>query len=238
METASSTTAGVDGPALAGRLAAVRAAVAEAARAAARAPDDVALVAISKTKPAEAVEAAYDAGQRLFGENRVQEAQDKFPALRARHPDLELHLVGALQSNKAREAVRLFDVIQSLDRPKLAKALAREMARQDRRPRCLVQINTGEEAQKAGVPPRDADAFIKTCRDDLGLPVTGLMCIPPAEDEPAPHFAFLREIARRNGLKALSMGMSADYETAIALGATYVRVGTAIFGARPRPRPL
>ena len=235
METASSTTAGVDGPALAGRLAAVRAAVAEAARAAARAPDDVALVAISKTKPAEAVEAAYDAGQRLFGENRVQEAQDKFPALRARHPDLELHLVGALQSNKAREAVRLFDVIQSLDRPKLAKALAREMARQDRRPRCLVQINTGEEAQKAGVPPRDADAFIKTCRDDLGLPVTGLMCIPPAEDEPAPHFAFLREIARRNGLKALSMGMSADYETAIALGATYVRVGTAIFGARPRP---
>ena len=228
-------TAGVDGPALAGRLAAVRAAVAEAARAAARAPDDVALVAISKTKPAEAVEAAYDAGQRLFGENRVQEAQDKFPALRARHPDLELHLVGALQSNKAREAVRLFDVIQSLDRPKLAKALAREMARQDRRPRCLVQINTGEEAQKAGVPPRDADAFIKTCRDDLGLPVTGLMCIPPAEDEPAPHFAFLREIARRNGLKALSMGMSADYETAIALGATYVRVGTAIFGARPRP---
>ena len=235
METASSTTAGVDGPALAGRLAAVRAAVAEAARAAARAPDDVALVAISKTKPAEAVEAAYDAGQRLFGENRVQEAQDKFPALRARHPDLELHLVGALQSNKAREAVRLFDVIQSLDRPKLAKALAREMARQDRRPRCLVQINTGEEAQKAGVPPRDADAFIKTCRDDLGLPVTGLMCIPPAENEPAPHFAFLREIARRNGLKALSMGMSADYETAIALGATYVRVGTAIFGARPRP---
>ena len=228
-------TAGVDGPALAGRLAAVRAAVAEAARATARAPDDVALVAISKTKPAEAVEAAYDAGQRLFGENRVQEAQDKFPALRARHPDLELHLVGALQSNKAREAVRLFDVIQSLDRPKLAKALAREMARQDRRPRCLVQINTGEEAQKAGVPPRDADAFIKTCRDDLGLPVTGLMCIPPAEDEPAPHFAFLREIARRNGLKALSMGMSADYETAIALGATYVRVGTAIFGARPRP---
>ena len=195
----------------------------------------MALVAISKTKPAEAVEAAYDAGQRLFGENRVQEAQDKFPALRARHPDLELHLVGALQSNKAREAVRLFDVIQSLDRPKLAKALAREMARQDRRPRCLVQINTGEEAQKAGVPPRDADAFIKTCRDDLGLPVTGLMCIPPAEDEPAPHFAFLREIARRNGLKALSMGMSADYETAIALGATYVRVGTAIFGARPRP---
>ena len=228
-------TAGVDGPALAGRLAAVRAAVAEAARAAARAPDDVALVAISKTKPAEAVEAAYDAGQRLFGENRVQEAQDKFPALRARHPDLELHLVGALQSNKAREAVRLFDVIQSLDRPKLAKALAREMARQDRRPRCLVQINTGEEAQKAGVPPRDADAFIKTCRDDLGLPVTGLMCIPPAADEPAPHFAFLREIARRNGLKALSMGMSADYETAIALGATCVRVGTAIFGARPRP---
>ena len=227
-------TAGVDGPALAGRLAAVRAAVAEAARAAARAPDDVALVAISKTKPAEAVEAAYDAGQRLFGENRVQEAQDKFPALRARHPDLELHLVGALQSNKAREAVRLFDVIQSLDRPKLAKALAREMARQDRRPRCLVQINTGEEAQKAGVPPRDADAFIKTCRDDLGLPVTGLMCIPPVEDEPAPHFAFLREIARRNGLEALSMGMSADYETAIALGATYVRVGTAIFGARPR----
>ena len=228
-------TAGADGPALAGGLAAVRAAVAEAARAAARAPDDVALVAVSKTKPREAVEAAYGAGQRLFGENRVQEAQDKFPALRERHPDLELHLVGALQSNKAREAVRLFDVIQSLDRPKLAKALALEMARQDRRPRCLVQINTGEEAQKAGVPPRDADAFIATCRDDLGLPVTGLMCIPPVEDEPAPHFAFLREIARRNGLKALSMGMSADYETAIALGATHVRVGTAIFGARPRP---
>lgn len=226
-------TAGADGPAE--RLAVVRAAIAEAARAAARAPDDVALVAVSKTKPAEAVEAAYGAGQRLFGENRVQEAQDKFPALRERHPDLELHLVGALQSNKAREAVRLFDVIQSLDRPKLAEALAREMARQDRRPRFLVQINTGEEAQKAGVPPRDADAFIATCRDDLGLPVIGLMCIPPVGDEPAPHFAFLREIARRNGLKALSMGMSADYETAIALGATHVRVGTAIFGARPRP---
>lgn len=228
-------TAGADGPAPAERLAAVRAAIAEAARAAARAPDDVALVAVSKTKPLEAVEAAYGAGQRLFGENRVQEAQDKFPALRERHPDLELHLVGALQSNKAREAVRLFDVIQSLDRPKLAKALALEMARQDRRPRCLVQINTGEEAQKAGVPPRDADAFIATCRDDLGLPVIGLMCIPPVGDEPAPHFAFLREIARRNGLKALSMGMSADYETAIALGATHVRVGTAIFGARDTP---
>ena len=221
--------------AVADNLAAVRSSIAAAAKAAERDPAEVHLIAISKTKPAEAVEAALAAGQTLFGENRVQEAKSKFPALKDRYPELELHLVGALQSNKAREAVELFDMIQSLDRPKLAKAVAQEMDRLDRRPACLVQVNTGEEPQKAGVLPSEADAFIADCRDRLALPIVGLMCIPPFDDNPAPHFAFLREIARRNGLDQLSMGMSADYETAIQFGATYVRVGTAIFGARPKP---
>jgi len=217
---------------IADRLAAVKAQIAAAAAAAGRDPRDVALVAVAKTHGPAAVEAALAAGQRLFGENRVQEAQAKYPALKARFPDLVLHLIGPLQTNKVKEAVALFDAIESLDRVKLADALAKEMARAGRRPSCFVQVNTGEEAQKAGIPPREADAFIAYCRDELGLPVVGLMCIPPVEEEPSPHFALLREIARRNGLASLSMGMSADFETAIRLGATHVRVGTAIFGAR------
>ncbi|MQX36495.1 YggS family pyridoxal phosphate-dependent enzyme [Roseospira navarrensis] len=223
-------------PDIAANLAAVKRTIADAAREAGRDPASVTLVAVAKTHGAARAEAALLAGHRVFGENRVQEAQAKWPALRARCPDLELHLIGALQSNKAAEAVALFDVIESLDRPKLAGALAREMERQGRRPACLVQVNTGEEPQKAGIAPPEVDAFIDHCRDDLGLPVTGVMCIPPADEEPAPHFALLREIARRNGLAVVSMGMSGDYETAVHLGATHVRVGTAIFGERPRPR--
>lgn len=197
-----------------------------------RDPADVALMAISKTQPAEAVAEALAAGQRLFGENKVQEAQSKFPALLERHPDARLHLVGPLQTNKARDAVELFHAIQSLDRPKLAEALAREMDRTGKRPDCLIQVNTGEEPQKAGVVPDEADSFIAECRDRLGLPITGLMCVPPVEEEPAPHFALLAGIAARNGLPVLSMGMSGDFEIAIRFGATIVRVGTAIFGAR------
>jgi pyridoxal phosphate enzyme (YggS family) len=222
---------------IADRLAAVKAQIAAAAAAAGRDPRDVALVAVAKTHGPAAVEAALAAGQRLFGENRVQEAQAKYPALKARFPDLVLHLIGPLQTNKVKEAVALFDAIESLDRVKLADALAKEMARAGRRPHCFVQVNTGEEAQKAGIPPREADAFIAYCRDELGLPVVGLMCIPPVEEEPSPHFALLREIARRNGLASLSMGMSADFELAIRLGATHVRVGTAIFGARETKLP-
>jgi pyridoxal phosphate enzyme (YggS family) len=222
---------------IADRLAAVKAQIAAAAAAAGRDPRDVALVAVAKTHGPAAVEAALAAGQRLFGENRVQEAQAKYPALKTRFPDLVLHLIGPLQTNKVKEAVALFDAIESLDRVKLADALAKEMARAGRRPHCFVQVNTGEEAQKAGIPPREADAFIAYCRDELGLPVVGLMCIPPVEEEPSPHFALLREIARRNGLASLSMGMSADFELAIRLGATHVRVGTAIFGARETKLP-
>ncbi len=208
-------------------------AIARAARDADRDPADVKLIAVAKTHGPEAVEAALAAGQRRFGENRVQEAAGKYPQFRAAHPDLELHLIGPLQTNKARQAIGLFDVIQTVDRPKLAEILAAEMAATDRRPRCLIQINTGEEPQKAGISPAEADAFIADCRDRLGLPVTGLMCIPPADEPPAPHFALLREIARRNDLAELSMGMSADFPIAVALGATAVRVGTAIFGHRP-----
>lgn len=197
-----------------------------------RDPAGVALMAISKTQPAEAVAEALAAGHRLFGENKVQEAQAKFPALLERHPDARLHLVGPLQSNKARDAVLLFHAIQSVDRPKLAEALAREMDRTGKRPDCLIQVNTGEEPQKAGVIPAEADGFIAECRDRLGLPVTGLMCVPPVDEEPAPHFALLAQIAARNGLPVLSMGMSGDFEIAIRFGATIVRVGTAIFGAR------
>jgi len=219
---------------VAARLAEVRAGIAAAARDAGRADDEVTLVAVSKFHGTGAVRAALAAGQRVFGENRVQEAQDKWPPLRAEVPDIELHLIGPLQSNKAKEAVALFDVIETIDRPKIAEAVAREMARQDRRPRCLIQINTGEEPQKAGIPPAEADVFIAACRN-LGLPVEGLMCIPPVDENPSLHFALLREIARRNGLSVLSMGMSGDYLEAIALGATHVRVGTAIFGDRPEP---
>src|SRR5690348_13364651 len=220
---------------LAERLAGVRGRIAAAARAVGRDPAGVTLVAVSKTHDAAAVSTAIAAGQRVFGENRVQEAQGKYPALKAAHPDLVLHLIGPLQSNKVKDAVALFDVIESVDRPKLAEALAREMERAGRRPRCFVQVNTGEEPQKAGVLPAAADAFIKECREQWRLPVEGLMCIPPLDQEPSPHFALLREMARRHGLPELSMGMSADYETAIRLGATHVRVGTAIFGERARP---
>ena len=223
---------------VAANLGHIRDRMAKAARGADRAPDSVTLVAVSKTQPADAVEAALAAGQRVFGENRVQEAKSKYPALREAWPDLELHLIGPLQTNKAGEAVALFDVIQSVDREKLARALAKEMDRQGRRPACFIQVNTGEEPQKAGVLPEDAEAFITLCRESLGLPVCGLMCIPPFEEAPAPHFALLRSIAERSDLSQLSMGMSGDFETAIALGATHVRVGTAIFGARlTQPQP-
>ena len=192
----------------------------------------VELIAVSKTHPAEAVIAALEAGQRVFGENRVQEAAANFPALRARYPDLKLHLIGPLQTNKVRLAVETCDAIQTLDRDKLAEALAAELAKQGKRLDLFVQVNTGEEPQKAGVPPAEADAFIRRCVQQYKLPVVGLMCIPPAEEHPAPHFALLREIARRNDLDQLSMGMSGDYELAIQFGATHVRVGTAIFGQR------
>lgn len=213
-------------------LAAIRNRIAAAARADARTSDDVKLVAVSKTHPVEAIQAAIAAGQRIFGENRVQEAQAKFPALKASHPDLDLHLIGPLQTNKVREAVTLFDTIQSVDREKLARALADEMARQERKLALFIQVNTGEEPQKAGVLPADIDGFVMLCRAELKLAISGLMCIPPADQHPAPHFALLREMARRHNLPALSMGMSGDFETAIQFGATHVRVGTAIFGAR------
>ena len=172
------------------------------------------------------------AGQRIFGENRVQEAANKWPQLREAYPDVELHLIGPLQSNKAEDAVRLFDVIETIDRPKIARAIAASIKKTGRKPRLFVQVNTGEEPQKAGVWPKDTDAFLKSCRDEYGLEIEGLMCIPPADEEPSLHFALLEKIARRNNISCLSMGMSADYETAIAFGANYVRVGSAIFGPR------
>jgi pyridoxal phosphate enzyme (YggS family) len=216
----------------AGRLAAIRARIAAAAREAGRDPGAVTLVAVSKTFPAAAIEPVLMAGQRVFGENRVQEAAGKWPALRERDRDVELHLIGPLQTNKVREAVALFDAIHTLDRPKLAAALAREIDRSGRQRRLFVEVNTGAEPQKAGVLPEDADAFIAACRRDYGLPVSGLMCIPPADEAAAPHFALLGKLAARNGLAALSMGMSADFESAVRLGATHVRVGSAIFGPR------
>jgi hypothetical protein len=224
-----------DTTAIAASLDTIRARIAEACARANRAAGSVTLVAVSKTHPQAAVLAALAAGQAVFGENRVQEAAGKFPGLRAAHPALRLHLIGGLQTNKARDAVRIADVIEVLDRPKLAAALAEAMAKEGRRPDCLVQVNTGDEPQKSGVKRAEADAFIRAARQEHGLPVTGLMCIPPAEDDPRPHFAFLRDLAARHGLKVLSMGMSADFEAAIAEGATHVRVGSAIFGARPAP---
>ena len=200
-----------------------------------RDPSSVTLVAVSKTFPAESIEPVLAAGQRVFGENYVQEAKAKWPALRERYPGVELHMIGPLQSNKAREAVELFDAIHTLDRSSLAEALAKEMGRSGRKPRLLVQVNTGEEPQKGGVVPAEVDAFIEACRTKYGLEIEGLMCIPPAEDPPSPHFALLNTIARRHGLKVLSMGMSADFDAAIQLGATHVRVGSAIFGSRPKP---
>jgi pyridoxal phosphate enzyme (YggS family) len=215
------------------RLAEVKGRIDDAARAAGRAPSETTLVAVSKTHGADKVRELLAVGQRVFGENRVQEAEEKFPALKAEYPDLELHLIGPLQTNKAREAVALFDVIQSVDRDRLAATLAKEMEKAGKRPTCFIQVNTGEEPQKAGVLPADVDAFVATCRDTYKLPVIGLMCIPPVDQEPALHFALLAKMAARNGLKQVSMGMSADYETAVKLGATHVRVGSALFGARP-----
>jgi pyridoxal phosphate enzyme (YggS family) len=217
---------------VAANLAEVKARIAAAACAWQRSPDDVHLVAVGKTHPAEAIEEALKAGHRLFGENRVQEAAAKFPALRLRYPDLKLHLIGPLQTNKIRQAIETCDAIETVDRDRLAQGLATELAKSGRPIDLFIQVNTGEEAQKAGVLPREADDFIRRCRADYKLPIVGLMCIPPAEEHPAPHFALLGEIARRHGLAQLSMGMSGDYELAIQLGATHVRVGTAIFGAR------
>jgi hypothetical protein len=213
-------------------LAEVNRRIAGAAKAAGRLPGDVTLVAVSKTHGADKVSELLDAGHRVFGENRVQEAQEKYPALKARYPDLELHLIGPLQTNKARDAVALFDVIESVDRDKLAAVLAREMERSGKRPSCFIQVNTGEEEQKAGVLPAELDRFVAACRDVHKIPVVGLMCIPPVDEEPALHFALLAKMAKRNGLPQLSMGMSADYETAVRFGATHVRVGSALFGAR------
>ena len=210
----------------------VKGRIAEAAKAVGRAAADVTLVAVSKTHGADRVRELLDAGQRVFGENRVQEAEEKFPVLQVEYPDLELHLIGPLQTNKARDAVALFDVIQSVDRERLAAALAKEMERAGKRPACFIQVNTGEEPQKAGILPADLDAFVTACRDTHKLPIVGLMCIPPVDEEPALHFALLTKMAARNGLSRVSMGMSADYETAVRLGATHVRVGSALFGAR------
>ena len=215
-------------------LMAVRDGIRRAADDCGRDPASVALVAVSKTIAAEGILAALEAGQRIFGENYVQESKAKWPALREGFPDVELHLVGPLQSNKAREAVELFDVIHSLDRLSLAAALAKEIARVGRNPKLLVQVNTGDEPQKGGVSPSEVDTFLAECRDTHGLVISGLMCIPPSEDPPSAHFAMLAAIAERHGLPVLSMGMSADYEAAIQIGATHVRVGTAIFGARVR----
>jgi pyridoxal phosphate enzyme (YggS family) len=221
------------------RLAEVRARIEAAARGAGRDPAAITLVAVSKGQPLERIEAALEAGQRVFGENYVQEAHGRWPTLRARFPGVELHLVGALQSNKAREAVRLFDAIQTLDRPKLARVLAAELARPGARTRRLmIEVNTGEEPQKAGIAPGELEPFVRLCREELALPVTGLMAIPPAEEDVALHAALLAKLAARHGLSEVSVGMSADFETAIAFGATIVRVGTAIFGERAaRPRP-
>ena len=210
----------------------VRAEIARACRDASRDPAEVTLVAVSKTFPPEAIEPVIAAGQRVFGENRVQEAKAKWPALMDKHQGVALHLIGPLQSNKAKEAVALFDAIHSVDRPSLCEALAKEIGKQGRSPLLFVEINTGAEPQKAGVLPQDADAFLAACRERYKLIVSGLMCIPPLEEAPGPHFALTAKIAKRNGLKLLSMGMSADFATAIQLGATHVRVGSAIFGTR------
>src|SRR5689334_11072647 len=213
-------------------LAEVEEEVARACKDARRDRGSVTLIAVSKTFNADAISPVIAAGQRVFGENRVQEAKTKWPALMQAHPDIVLHLIGPLQSNKAKDAVALFDAIHSVDRPSICEALAREIKAQNKQPELFVQINTGEEPQKAGIAPGDADAFIASCREKYGLVISGLMCIPPVDQAPAPHFALTAKIAARNGLKNLSMGMSADFAIAIQLGATHVRVGSAIFGAR------
>ena len=216
----------------AGRLASVSADIARACREANRDVASVTLVAVSKTFPADAIEPVITVGHRVFGENRVQEAKLKWPSLQAKHQGLELHLIGPLQSNKAKDAIALFDAIHSVDRDSLCEALAKEIAKQGRRPLLFAEINTGGEAQKAGVLPQDADVFLRRCNEHYGLTISGLMCIPPVDEAPGPHFALTAKIARRNGLKLLSMGMSADFPTAIELGATHIRVGSAIFGER------
>jgi PLP dependent protein len=220
-----------DSAAIAANLEAVRDRIARAANAAGRRPEDITLVAVSKTKPREAVLAALAAGQTVFGENRVQEAQAKFPALRADHR-FSLHIIGGLQTNKARDAVRLADVIETLDRPRLAEAVATAMAKEGRSPTLLIEVNTGGEAQKSGIPQSDADGFIDDCKGRFGTALAGLMCVPPHGEDPRPHFTWLAERAARHGLGTVSMGMSADFEIAIACGATWVRVGSAIFGSR------
>jgi pyridoxal phosphate enzyme (YggS family) len=215
-------------------LAEVRAEIARACRDARRDPAEVTLVAVSKTFGAEAIEPALAAGQRVFGENRVQEAKAKWPPVLSKHAGVELHLIGSLQSNKAKEAVALFAAIHSVDRASLCEALAKEIGKQGRQPVLFAEINTGAELQKAGVLPQDADGFLAMCRDKYGLTISGLMCIPPLDEAPGPHFALTAKIAKRNGLRLLSMGMSADFATAIAFGATHVRIGTAIFGERAK----
>ncbi|MGB7092441.1 MAG: YggS family pyridoxal phosphate-dependent enzyme [Methylovirgula sp.] len=223
----------MDKSGIAARLAEVKARISRAARDCGRAPDAVSLVCVTKTFGVEEIRVVLEAGERVFGENRVQEALRKWPQLRRAFPDVELHLLGPLQSNKARAAVEGFDVIESVDRDRIAIALAEEIARTGRRPRLYVQVNTGAEPQKAGVLPRAADQFLAFCRNDLKLAISGLMCIPPVGEQASPHFALLNKIAARNAITTLSMGMSADFELAIQLGATHVRVGSAIFGERP-----
>lgn len=222
-----------DSPDVASNLATVKATIAAGEAEAGRQPGSVRLVAVSKIHDADRIRPALDAGHRMFGENRVQEASHKWPELRSEYQGITLHLIGPLQTNKVKLAVQLFDVIETVDREKLARALAREMQTQEKRLGVFIQINTGEEEQKAGIAPAAADAFIKLCTDELKLDVQGLMCIPPIDDEPSMHFALLAKIAERNGLENLSMGMSADFDVAIRFGATHVRVGTAIFGVRP-----
>jgi pyridoxal phosphate enzyme (YggS family) len=218
------------------RFAAVSGRIAAAATVAGRDPASVRLVAVSKTFDATAIVPVLDTGHRIFGENRVQEARAKWPALRERYPGIELHLIGALQSNKAREAVEVADAIHAIDRPRIAEAVAHEMARQGKTVELFIQVNTGEEPQKAGVAPRETERLLRLCRDDLGLAIAGLMCIPPQEEEAGVHFALLAKLGRELGLPCLSMGMSADFENAIAFGATHVRVGSEIFGSRRAPR--
>ncbi len=215
----------------ANRLAEVEANIARMCKPARREPRDITLIAVSKTHPAERIEPLLEAGHRVFGENRVQEAQDKWPNLRERYPGVELHLIGQLQSNKAEDAVEIFDVIHSLDRPSLLKALAKAMDKSGKRVPCFVQVNIGDEDQKGGCPISEVPEFLAKVRE-AGIPIAGLMCLPPADIEPAPFFALLAKLAKDNGLEGLSMGMSGDYETAVQLGATHVRVGTALFGAR------
>lgn len=224
-------------PDVAQNLLQVKAKIATQARTAQRSPEAVTLVGVTKFHGAERIRPALLAGHRYFGENRVADAEAKWPALRTEFPDARLHLIGPLQRNKVRRAVQLFDAIETVDRLRLAKALADEMRTAGRTLDCFIQVNTGEEPQKAGCLPAEADALVKACRDELGLSVVGLMCIPPVDEEPSLHFALLAKIAERNGLKELSMGMSADYEVAVRFGATFVRVGSAIFGARPTFTP-